>query len=293
MRSIGGDAETPVIAGEKKTNVSIVYGSFCHDESLFDSQHIARALGRACGDDVAVSQPVDGDSFDVDRLIHRTGRDTSSPSTAPTMLIVSTSSRNGYPPDNLVGLARHLRLASTTNPGCLSHLSHAVWGNGDDRWWGTYMNAPRVVDRLLEECGSRRAYARGERGEPFAPLPGVLECAVEEWAAGLAEVVGAEGRGRRPAVGWDALWSDDAPCLRHTEMIPWDMESMLRTAARASDLKGGISPLCEPKEGAAHYGAGRRELERHRELLLRLLHEEDERKRRFRERLASRRAKGN
>ena len=31
-------------------------------------------------------------------------------------------------------------------------LQHAVWGNGDERWYKTYMNVPRVLDSLLERC---------------------------------------------------------------------------------------------------------------------------------------------
>ena len=35
-------------------------------------------------------------------------------------------------------------------PGCLSHLQHAVWGNGDERWYRAYMNVltPSLTLRL-------------------------------------------------------------------------------------------------------------------------------------------------
>jgi len=293
------------------TNVAIVYGSFCHDESLFDAQHIAQVLRGKCNgssdDFLSVSQPEDGDSFDMDSLIDRNNTGEVSAATAstaetgplaktagaPTMLVVSTSSWNGYPPANLVNFSHQLKLASVTNPGCLSHLTHAVWGNGDERWWGTYMNVPRYVDLLLEKCGSRRVYARGERGEPFAPSD-ILRCTVEDWADGLAEVVAGvnteEEEEEVKTVSWDALWSDDTPSLRHQEVIQFDIESMLR-ATKGSDLPGGVSPLCRPDKSAEHYRIGCQELERHGELLLQLRHEEDERKRRFRERLAARQAR--
>mmetsp|Transcript_50732 Transcript_50732/g.51610 ORF Transcript_50732/g.51610 Transcript_50732/m.51610 type:complete len:165 (-) Transcript_50732:205-699(-) len=153
------------------------------------------------------------------------------------------------------------------------------------------MNVPRNVDLLLERCGSRRVYARGERGEPFAPRE-IQRCTVKEWTDGLADVVtGVEaGLEEGESVSWDALWSEDAPSLRHEKVIQWDMESMLR-ATNATDLQGKISPLCQPDKSAEHYHIGCQEMERHEELLLHLQHEECERKRRFRERLAARQAR--
>ena len=80
-----------------------------------------------------------------------------------------------------------LLLAADTNPGCLKHLQHAVWGNGDERWLNTYMNIPRYVDQLLAECGSRRFYARGEAGEPHSPT-GSEACWAEDCATSGSEL---------------------------------------------------------------------------------------------------------
>ena len=46
------------------------------------------------------------------------------------------------------------------------------------------MNVPRVLDALLERCGSRRFYARGESGEPHAPT-GESAVQVEDWVPGM------------------------------------------------------------------------------------------------------------
>merc|ERR1712129_205047 len=81
-----------------------------------------------------------------------------------------TSSQYGMPPPNIKEFAHQLLLAAESNPGCLSHLQHAVYGNGDETYWKTYMNMPRYLDKLLEKCGSRRFFARGETGEPNAAL---------------------------------------------------------------------------------------------------------------------------
>ena len=114
----------------------------------------------------------DGDEFDFDSLA------------SCSHLVLATSSCLGHPPHNLSGFAHQLLLAGETAPGCLSHLQHAVWGNGDERWYSTYMNVPRVLDALLERCGSRRFYARGESGEPHAPT-GESAVQVEDWVPGM------------------------------------------------------------------------------------------------------------
>ena len=102
-----------------------------------------------------VCEPLSGDDFDFDSLA------------SIDMLILCCSSQTGFPPANLVEFSHQLLLAAETGvTGSLSHLSHTVWGNGDARWYNTYMNVPRVVDVLLESCGSQRFYARGEAGEP-------------------------------------------------------------------------------------------------------------------------------
>merc|ERR1740139_834584 len=119
-----------------------------------------------------VSKPVEGNSFDFNSL-----KDSK-------FLIVCTSSQYGMPPPNFKEFAHQLLLAATSNPGCLSHLQHAVYGNGDDTYFKTYMNVPRYMDKLLEKCGSRRFFARGETGEPFAPLDSKA-CKCQAWTPAM------------------------------------------------------------------------------------------------------------
>ena len=100
--------------------------------------------------------------------------------------------------------------ADTTRPSFLNSTA-------DERWFSTYMSMPRYVDRLLEECGSRRFYARGERGEPHAPT-NASEVKIKDWTAGMCEAMAMamatatemapSGRVLRgtPPVTWDALW---------------------------------------------------------------------------------------
>merc|ERR1711904_167770 len=100
-------------------------------------------------------------------------------------LIICTSSQYGFPPKNFGKFAHHLLTAASTNPGCLSHLKHVVYGNGDETYFNTYMNMPRYMDRLLEKAGSKRFFARGETGEPNAPLD-LEKCTCVAWAPAVA-----------------------------------------------------------------------------------------------------------
>merc|ERR1711933_455883 len=115
------------------------------------------------------------------------------------------------------------------NPGCLSHLKHAVYGNGDETYFKTYMNMPRYMDLLLEKCGSTRFYARGETGEPHAPL-GTEKCECTAWApamwSSLAGVIAEEADGNKPGpVAWDALWAVHRS-ETHEKVTQWDLAQL-------------------------------------------------------------------
>lgn len=176
-----------------------------------------------------ISNPIEGDRFDFESLA-----DTD-------YLVVSTSSCLGFPPSNFVDFSHQLKLAAATNPGCLGHMRHAVWGNGDERWRATYMSMPRYVDRLLEECGSERFYARGERGEPHGPT-GADGCDVEEWTAGAWEAMlesARAGEAGAPPVSWNALWEHRASGVHHN-MTEWGLRDLVRQTRRYA-LPGGPS----------------------------------------------------
>lgn len=92
-----------------------------------------------CGNDAAASLG-DG-SFDV-------------------LVVLTSSFGEGDPPDNFQKLLLALtKGASEDRP--LRGLQHAVLGFGDSHY-ETYMNCPRLTDKLLEECGSRRIHKRFE-----------------------------------------------------------------------------------------------------------------------------------
>lgn len=211
--------------------VAIVYGSFCNEQSMEDAELIAE-FGEKFGGG-ATTVLAAGDEFDFNTL-----QDT-------THLVLSTSSWLGFPPSNFSDFAHQLLLASDTAPGCLSHLQHAVWGNGDERWFKTYMNVPRYMDTLLERCGSQRFYARGEWGEPHAPAR-TSQCELEDWAPGMWDALNATGEANSaPAVAWDALWEYE-PSERHQETAEWNLRQLVE---RRGLLAGEPSQFAKPDEG--------------------------------------------
>ena len=79
------------------------------------------------------------------------------------MLIVATSSYNeGDPPDNFLTLfANLLKACEGSQTPLKGKLQHAVLGFGASSY-ETFQNCPRLTDKMLEECGSRRLAQRQE-----------------------------------------------------------------------------------------------------------------------------------
>ena len=227
---------TPIPEGSgSEALVATVYGSFERGETHEDA-HIIRSMAPA---NLRLLDPQSGEDFDFNSL-----KDVD-------YLIICTSSMNGFPPMNFADFAHQLLLASETGEkGCLSHLSHTVWGNGDPRWFKTFMSMPRYTDLLLEACGSRRFYARGEYDEPHAPTFSDA-CDVETWAADMWEVLRRDaantdtGSSAAP-VAWDAQWAD-TPSPRHHNVLEYELEAQLK---RYGELEKPPSIFSRP--GAAY-----------------------------------------
>lgn len=205
-------------------NVALVYGSFHEGNCIKDIQAIHAAFPqvlRLTGLDV--QEPVEGAQFDFNSL------------KAVKVLIICTSSKLGFPPPNFQAFAYQLLLAANTNPGCLSHLRHAVCGNGQEMYEDTYMNMPRYMDLLLEKCGSKRFYARGEFGEPHAPL-NTEACECKDWAVGvwsaLTDTLVEGDETAWSPVSWSALWEKKASEI-HADVTEWDMKQLEKQLAKA------------------------------------------------------------
>jgi sulfite reductase alpha subunit-like flavoprotein len=193
-------------------NVALVYGSFFMGDSERNIKDIQTGFPKIDG--LVVADPVEGNKFDFNSL-----KDLK-------FLVVCTSSQYGFPPPNIKEFVHQLLMAATSNPGCLSHLQHAVYGNGDETYFKTYMNMPRYIDKLLEKCGSRRFYARGETGEPHAPA-GTGKLTVHDWVPGMwaAAAQGLKDGAGAPPVAWDALWAKE-PSEHHSKVTEFDLKKL-------------------------------------------------------------------
>jgi sulfite reductase alpha subunit-like flavoprotein len=207
-------------------NVAFVYGSFFMGDCERDIKVIRDSFPKILGlTGLAVAEPVEGNAFDFNSL-----KDCK-------VLVICTSSQIGFPPPNFRDFAHSLLQAANTNPGCLKHLRHAVYGNGDETYFKTYMNMPRYMDLLLEKCGSTRFFARGETGEPHAAM-GTEKCECTSWApamwTALASSVAAEGDGKpEPAVAWDALWAEQRS-ETHEKTTQWDLAALEKKLGKPS-----------------------------------------------------------
>ena len=218
-------------AGGKK--VAMVYGSFCRDRNSQEDAESFYEQAVETSDSLRVLAPVAGNEFDFNSL------------TEVDALVVSASSWFGHPPPELQAFTHQLLLTAETNPGCLSHLQHAVWGNGDPRWFDTFMNVPRYIDKLLEVAGSRRFYARGEFGEPHAQT-GADRCEPDEWAAGMWQAL-VDSDASQPQVPWDAQWQY-LPSPHHHKLTEWDLRTLVK---KSGALDVDVTTLARP--GAPYF----------------------------------------
>jgi hypothetical protein len=198
--------------------IAMVFGSFQKGDCVRDIKVVHEAFPKILNiAGYEVEDPVEGNSFDFNSL-----KDAK-------VLVLCTSSQLGFPPPNLMQFAHHLLTAATTNPGCLQHLRHVVCGNGQSLYEDTYMNMPRYMDMLLEKCGSRRFYPRGEFGEPHSALD-TEECDPKAWSTGmwlaLTDTIVADGDGAQwPTASWDALWAKK-PSPVHHKVEEWTHEQL-------------------------------------------------------------------
>ena len=81
------------------------------------------------------------------------------------VLVIATSSYGeGDPPDNFARFLLALKKATDAGEKPLAGMQHAVLGYGAS-CYETYQNVPRLTDKMLGECGSRRMVARVELDE--------------------------------------------------------------------------------------------------------------------------------
>lgn len=207
---------------ETNYDVAVVYGSFFMGDSKRDASDIIAAFPSKLGEEKGITCPpsaVEGNKFDFNSLAKTK------------FLVVCTSSMYGNPPKNFWEFYYHLKVASKNPSKPLSHLQHAVYGNGDETYYDTYMNVPRMIDLLLERAGSRRFYARGETGEPHAPSGSEMINA-NDWAPGMWKSM-FEASDDTTVVSWDAHWNNSGP-NHHDKVTDWDLDKLSKKFGQPS-----------------------------------------------------------
>jgi cytochrome P450/NADPH-cytochrome P450 reductase len=76
------------------------------------------------------------------------------------LVVITSASYNGLPPDNAVKFCEWLR--SVESPDALAGVNYAVFGCGNRDWAATFQAVPRLIDERLSALGAKRIYALGE-----------------------------------------------------------------------------------------------------------------------------------
>jgi len=140
------------------------------------------------------------------------------------VIVVATSSYGeGDPPDNYGKFLLKLIHGAQSGKRPMAGMQHAVLGEGSSVYEQTFQNCPRLTDKLLEECGSRRMVRRheidvGGTEEDESVGRGLFGSAVLEALQSLPSADAA------PAAAWaEPRAAHNEPVTRITEKTEKDM----------------------------------------------------------------------
>jgi sulfite reductase alpha subunit-like flavoprotein len=202
-------------------DVAVVFGSFFMGDSESDAKTIVKNFPTC--DLTPPTQSFTGNDFNFNSLKNTK------------YLIVCTSSMYGNPPKNFWEFYYHLKQASENPNQPLKGLQHTVFGNGDETYFDTYMNVPRMIDQLLEKAGSRRFFARGETGEPHPSCPEESEMSSEDWIPKMLECLAMNPSLNDEAVPWNDLWKGSKP-QHHDKTTDWPLKKLEKKFGKPDQL---------------------------------------------------------
>lgn len=121
------------------------------------------------------------------------------------LLVLTSTFGEGDPPSNFERMLYELTAAGQSGARPLAGMQHAVLGFGDSTY-ETFMNCPRLVDKLMEECGSRRLHQRfeidaGNWSDEMAAYE-------KQWMDKVFDVLQSEPKASDASVG---SWKDASP----------------------------------------------------------------------------------
>lgn len=117
------------------------------------------------------------------------------------LLVCTSSYGNGDPPSNMRDFLKVLGHEASMKSDGLTGVQHAVLGFGSSTYT-TFQNVPRLTDKFLGECGSRRLAMRAEIDE-HDPNPGE-EAEYKRWGEEVYAVLQALPSSAAPPV---CAWS--------------------------------------------------------------------------------------
>lgn len=138
--------------GRQGSRVLCIYGSESGNAKR-GAQKLAKKLGES---GVTIVDVVDGNSQSADLAALVTKCDA--------LVVAASSFGEGDPPENFNLFLLNLYRAAKDGSKPLAGLQHVVLGYGAS-CYDTFQNTPRLTDKLLGECGSRRLAMRGELDE--------------------------------------------------------------------------------------------------------------------------------
>lgn len=144
------------------------------------------------------------------------------------IVVITSSFGDGDPPDNYNAFLLKLLEGAESGSAPLAGLQHAVLGEGSSVYRETFQNCPRLSDKYLEACGSRRFAARHETDVGGEEDESVSRSKFREAVSGVLKA-GLPAADAPPAAAWSS------PRQSHGE--PTD-QIVLKSA---SSLGGGHS----------------------------------------------------
>ena len=145
---------TPTTAASMQPRMLLVYGS-----QTQTCKRIASKMSTHWKDKGVVAVC---DVFDGNTLSHETEDLAQLKDNYDVLVVITSSFGDGEPPDNYTNFLLKILQAAEDGSKPLEGMQHAVLGEGSSVYQETFQNCPRLTDKYLEECGSRRFLARHE-----------------------------------------------------------------------------------------------------------------------------------
>ena len=145
---------TPTTAASMQPRMLLVYGS-----QTQTCKRIASKMSTHWKDKGVVAVC---DVFDGNTLSHETEDLAQLKDNYDVLVVITSSFGDGEPPDNYTNFLLKILQAAEDGSKPLEGMQHAVLGEGSSVYQETFQNCPRLTDKYLEECGSRRFFARHE-----------------------------------------------------------------------------------------------------------------------------------